>query len=54
MYVEKGACRKAAVLEVWKCTDVDLYGSAYNKNDICKNIQDSMILGVVGKLQAVG
>ena len=35
-------------------SDVALYGSAYNKNDICKNIQDSMILGVVGKLQAVG
>ena len=35
-------------------SDVALYGSVYNKNDICKNIQDSMILDVVGKLQAVG
>ena len=35
-------------------SDVALYGSAYNKNDICKNIQDDMILSVVGKLQAVG
>jgi len=33
---------------------VALYGSGFNKDDICKNIEDSMIFRVVGKLQAVG
>ena len=35
-------------------SDVPLYGSAFKKNDIAQNIMDDMIIGVVGKLQAVG
>jgi len=35
-------------------SDIALHGSGFNKDDICKNIEDSMIFCVVGKLQAVG
>jgi hypothetical protein len=35
-------------------SDVPLYGSAFTKNDIAQNIMDGMIIGLVGKLQAVG
>ena len=37
-----------------KYYDIALHGSGFNKDDICKNIEDSVIFRVVGKLQAVG
>ena len=34
-------------------SDVEMYGDTFNKKDIVKNVEDKMILSVVGKLVRV-
>jgi len=35
-------------------SDEEMYGTGFNKDEICKNVEDKHIVGVVGKLHAVG
>ena len=40
--------------EVDEYSDEEMYGSSFNKDEICKNVEDKMIVNVVGKLHVAG
>ena len=39
---------------VGEYSDEEMYGSDFHKDEICKNVEDRLIINVVGKLHVVG
>ena len=40
--------------EVMEYADEEMYGNSFNKDEICKNVEDKYIVSVVGKLHRCG
>ena len=39
---------------VGEYSDEEMYGTGFHKDEICKNVEDRLIVNVVGKLHVIG